>query len=242
MDPVSFVIKSKRMFKKGYLPNWTEEVFTVVKCIETRPPVYLVKDDHGPCHSVPFTRLTLQTSTPRFCRSCLDIQLLMDSGYPNHFTKYCSGIHPVHGYRSQHLQLDGRIGELYFEDGTVEELFAILVTLSQHQVQTCFIWHYPVTAPWITFQTSTPRFCRSCLDIQLLMDSGYPNHFTKYCTLLPFRRFFGTLWILYTSSFTSQRVLMVLFYDNILQCFFVVENYGQCCLCSYRRQWEQIDF
>jgi hypothetical protein len=22
-------------------------VFTVVKCIETRPPVYLVKDDHG---------------------------------------------------------------------------------------------------------------------------------------------------------------------------------------------------
>jgi hypothetical protein len=39
-----------------------------------------------------------------------------------------SGTHPVHGYRSQHLQLDDRIGELYFEDGTVEELFAILVT------------------------------------------------------------------------------------------------------------------
>jgi hypothetical protein len=39
--------KAKRTFKKGYLPNWTEELFTVVKCIETRPPVYLVKDDHG---------------------------------------------------------------------------------------------------------------------------------------------------------------------------------------------------
>ena len=39
--------KSKRTFKKGYLPNWTEELFTVVKCIESRPPVYLVKDDHG---------------------------------------------------------------------------------------------------------------------------------------------------------------------------------------------------
>jgi hypothetical protein len=38
---------AKRTFKKGYLPNWTEELFTVVKCIETRPPVYLVKDDHG---------------------------------------------------------------------------------------------------------------------------------------------------------------------------------------------------
>jgi hypothetical protein len=39
--------KAKRTFKKGYLPNWTEELFTVVKCIETRRPVYLVKDDHG---------------------------------------------------------------------------------------------------------------------------------------------------------------------------------------------------
>jgi hypothetical protein len=39
--------KAKRTFKKGYLPNWTEELFTVVKCIETRTPVYLVKDDHG---------------------------------------------------------------------------------------------------------------------------------------------------------------------------------------------------
>ena len=39
-----------------------------------------------------------------------------------------SGTHPVHGYRSQHLQLDGRIGEQYFVDGTVEQLFGILVT------------------------------------------------------------------------------------------------------------------
>ena len=39
--------KTRRTFKKGYLPNWTEELFTVVKCVETRPPVYVVKDDHG---------------------------------------------------------------------------------------------------------------------------------------------------------------------------------------------------
>ena len=26
--------KAKRTFKKGYLPNWTEELFMVVKCIE----------------------------------------------------------------------------------------------------------------------------------------------------------------------------------------------------------------
>jgi hypothetical protein len=32
------------------------------------------------------------------------------------------------GYRNQHLQLDGRIGEQYFVDGTVEQLLGILVT------------------------------------------------------------------------------------------------------------------
>ena len=41
------LVKSKRAFKKGYLPSWTEELFTVVRCRETRPPVYVVKDDHG---------------------------------------------------------------------------------------------------------------------------------------------------------------------------------------------------
>ena len=30
--------KAKRTFKKGYLPNWTEELFTIV---------YVVRDDHG---------------------------------------------------------------------------------------------------------------------------------------------------------------------------------------------------
>jgi hypothetical protein len=39
--------KAKRTFKKGYLPNWTKELLTVVKCDETRAPIYLVKDDHG---------------------------------------------------------------------------------------------------------------------------------------------------------------------------------------------------
>ena len=39
-----------------------------------------------------------------------------------------SGTHPVHSYRSQHLHLDGRIGEQYFVDGIVEELFGELFT------------------------------------------------------------------------------------------------------------------
>ena len=41
------ISKAKRTFKKGYLPNRTEEMVTVVKFIETRPPIYLVKDDRG---------------------------------------------------------------------------------------------------------------------------------------------------------------------------------------------------
>jgi hypothetical protein len=40
--------KAKRTFKKEYLPNWTEELLTVVKCIETRPPVKFWKE-----HSMP---------------------------------------------------------------------------------------------------------------------------------------------------------------------------------------------
>ena len=39
--------KATGMFKKVYLPNWTEELFTIVRYIETRTPVYLTKDDHG---------------------------------------------------------------------------------------------------------------------------------------------------------------------------------------------------
>ena len=41
---------------------------------------------------------------------------------------FVSGTHPVHGYRSQHLQLDGRIGEQYLVDGLVEQFSGIPVT------------------------------------------------------------------------------------------------------------------
>ena len=37
--------KAKRTFKKGYLPNWTEELFTIVRCIKTSNPVYVVKEE-----------------------------------------------------------------------------------------------------------------------------------------------------------------------------------------------------
>ena len=38
------ISKMKRTFEKGYLPGWTEEIFTISKRISRRPPVYQLKD------------------------------------------------------------------------------------------------------------------------------------------------------------------------------------------------------
>ena len=45
--------------------NWTEELLTVEKCIETRPPVYLIKDDHGEILEGTFYSETLQKVTKK---------------------------------------------------------------------------------------------------------------------------------------------------------------------------------
>ena len=37
----------KRMFEKSYLPNFTEEIFTVYKRMARQVPVYKLKDDAG---------------------------------------------------------------------------------------------------------------------------------------------------------------------------------------------------
>ena len=37
----------KRTFEKGYLPGWTEEIFTIVQRITRNPPVYRIKDYNG---------------------------------------------------------------------------------------------------------------------------------------------------------------------------------------------------
>lgn len=41
------ISKIKRIFEKGYLPGWTEEIFTISKRIRRRPPVYQLKDYSG---------------------------------------------------------------------------------------------------------------------------------------------------------------------------------------------------
>ena len=39
--------QARRPFKKGYLPSWTTEIFTVKSCIPTDPPTYQVRDYNG---------------------------------------------------------------------------------------------------------------------------------------------------------------------------------------------------
>ena len=38
------ISKSRRTFKKSYLPSWTQESFTVTKIIPRVPPVYQLRD------------------------------------------------------------------------------------------------------------------------------------------------------------------------------------------------------
>jgi hypothetical protein len=41
------ISRAKHVFEKGYVPNWTEEVFIVDKRIRKLPPIYKVKDLNG---------------------------------------------------------------------------------------------------------------------------------------------------------------------------------------------------
>lgn len=41
------ISKARRTFKKGYLPQWTEEIFTVVERKNTHPPTFVLADYSG---------------------------------------------------------------------------------------------------------------------------------------------------------------------------------------------------
>ena len=41
------ISKARRTFQKGYLPSWTEEIFTITKLIPRQSPVYKIADYHG---------------------------------------------------------------------------------------------------------------------------------------------------------------------------------------------------
>ena len=41
------ISRAKGIFEKGYLPNWTEEIFTISQVLKTNPPVFKLKDYYG---------------------------------------------------------------------------------------------------------------------------------------------------------------------------------------------------
>ena len=41
------ISKAKRQFKKGYMANWSEELFTITDAHRSDPPVYRLVDEHG---------------------------------------------------------------------------------------------------------------------------------------------------------------------------------------------------
>jgi hypothetical protein len=41
------ISKYSTVFSRGYLPNWSEEIFTIAEAHNTSPPVYSLKDDSG---------------------------------------------------------------------------------------------------------------------------------------------------------------------------------------------------
>ncbi len=41
------ISKARRVFKKGYLPAWTEEVFIIVKRTNRAEPIYEIEDLNG---------------------------------------------------------------------------------------------------------------------------------------------------------------------------------------------------
>ncbi|XP_050522074.1 uncharacterized protein LOC126894823 [Daktulosphaira vitifoliae] len=55
----------KSVFDKGYLPNWSTELFTVVKVRQTVPPTYYLEDYQGnPIRGLFYTEELNKTSYP----------------------------------------------------------------------------------------------------------------------------------------------------------------------------------
>ena len=59
------ISKVKRTFEKSYLPNYTEEMFTIYKRFAHQVPVYKMKDDAGEILEGTFCEPELQKNKER---------------------------------------------------------------------------------------------------------------------------------------------------------------------------------
>ena len=80
------ISKTRRAFKKGYLPQWTEEIFTVSAVLKhTTPVTYRLEDSDGQALEGSFYKQELQKVTPP---DYFDIEEILDTRKRNGKTEY----------------------------------------------------------------------------------------------------------------------------------------------------------
>ena len=62
------ISRIKGLFEKGYLPNWSEEVFEIFKALDTNPRTYILKDTQGEVLSGSFYYEELQNTSQEVYR------------------------------------------------------------------------------------------------------------------------------------------------------------------------------
>ena len=107
-DPISYkepalnvgdtvrISKARRTFKTGYLPQWTEEIFTVVERKSTQPPTFVLADYSGEVLKGTFYPQELQKVTKtddvyrvdKILKRTKNRVLIKWRGYPNKFNSW----------------------------------------------------------------------------------------------------------------------------------------------------------
>ena len=82
------ISRTKGMFEKGYLPNWSEELFTIVEVKKTNPPTYILKDTLGEIIAGSFYNEELQKSKQEVYRIEKVIRKKKIDGVEHGFVKW----------------------------------------------------------------------------------------------------------------------------------------------------------
>ena len=99
------ICQARRPFRKGYLPGWTTEIFTIKSCIPTDPPTYEIVDYDGESIIGKFYAQELQRIT-KDADAFYDVERVIKTrkrggvvehfvkwvGYPDKFNSWTSGI------------------------------------------------------------------------------------------------------------------------------------------------------